>query len=179
MLRGTTVFLRARHAADLPHFLTELYDDVDTHVLGSTTPWLPRSPDGDHLPFQLDSFDEGSAYFSICRLADAKLIGIASVWGIDRHNRRGNLGLSLFPEARGHGYGTDSVRIMVSYAFDTLGLHRLEIETLAINMSMQRVAEVNGFLVEGRRRDASWIDGHFEDDLIYSLLVTDREGSTH
>ena len=137
MLRGTTVFLRARHATDLPHFLAELYDDVDTHVLGSTTPWFPRSPDGDRLPFQLDSFDERAAYFSICRLADAKLIGVASVWEIDRHNRSANIGLSLFPEARGHGYGTDAVRRMIAYSFETLGLNRLGIETLAINLDAE------------------------------------------
>jgi len=51
-----------------------------------------------------------------------------------------------------------------------LGLHRLQIETLADNEAMIAAAAANGFQHEGTLRRSSWVDGDFADDAIYGLL---------
>lgn len=56
-----------------------------------------------------------------------------------------SIGYWLAAEARGHGYMTTATRVLARWAFDTLGLARLELTTDPDNVASQRVAERCGF----------------------------------
>ena len=73
----------------------------------------------------------------------------------------------------GRGYGTEALQLLVGYGFDVLGLHRLQIETLADNAAMIGSAESAGFRLEGRLRGSGWVLGEFVDEVVLGLV---REG---
>ncbi len=112
------------------------------------------------------------------RLSDDELAGEALLWGIDSHNRSAHVGLSLLPRLRGVGLGKDAVMVLCHYGFKTLGLHRLQLETLVENAPMIRVATYNGFRREGIRRHAAWVDGDYADELTLGLLASDWAEAT-
>lgn len=93
------------------------------------------------------------------------------MWGIDLHNRRAHIGLSLRPAFRGRGLGTDVVRTLCEYGFAVRGLHRLQAETLADNTAMIRAATDAGFTEEGKLRRSAWADGGFADEVVLGLLA--------
>jgi RimJ/RimL family protein N-acetyltransferase len=81
--------------------------------------------------------------------------------------------MGLLPEARGHGYGTQALRLVARYLFAHTTAHRLEATTEAGNMGARRMVEKAGFTQEGVTREAGWRDGAWRDLVLYSLLRTD------
>jgi RimJ/RimL family protein N-acetyltransferase len=111
-------------------------------------------------------------------LASGDLAGEALLWGIDLHNRSAHLGISLRPAFRGRGLATDAVRVLCRYGFAIRGLHRLQLETLAENEAMIRVAVQAGFRREGVTRGSEWVNGRFADSIIFGLLDADLPVAT-
>ncbi|NNN28981.1 GNAT family N-acetyltransferase [Streptomyces sp. S3(2020)] len=173
MLRGTKVGLRARHEDDIPVLRTELYDDVVNSARSESRPWRPMSPGSKDPRLVVDDKEEAHVPFSVVELEGGTLIGSATLWGIDTHNRFAHIGLGLLPSARGKGYGTDVVAVLCHYGFTVRGLHRLQIETLSDNTAMLRSAEHNGFVREGVLRSAAWVMGEFLDEVVLGLLAQD------
>ena len=171
MLTGTTVGLRARHDDDIPILRTELYDDVAGSSRAEGGPWRPITPGAKDPRLVVDEPKESVVPFSIIELDGETLVGTATMWGIDTHNRSAHLGLGLLPSARGKGYGTDTVAVLCHYGFVVRGLQRLQIETLADNIPMLQSAERNGFVREGRLRSSAWVMGTFMDEVILGLLA--------
>ena len=87
--------------------------------------------------------------------------------------RQCELGITLVPEARQRGYGTEALALGIDYAFRTRGLHRIFVGTRDDNVGMQALARKLGFRLEATFREKSWFEGRFCDALGFSLL--DRE----
>lgn len=71
----------------------------------------------------------------------------------------------------GRGHATDAVRLRTRFAFDLLGLHRIEGHT--INPAMRRVYEKCGYRCEGTQRRKLWRDGRWWDVVLYAVLDED------
>lgn len=59
------------------------------------------------------------------------------------------LGIELFPEARGLGHGREAVRQMVELLMRSHGAHRVQASTWVDNAAMRRVLEHLGWTFEG------------------------------
>jgi len=175
MLRGEKVGLRARHEADVPVLHAGLHDDVVARMRTDSRPWQPALPASPHSPFAVTEPSESAVPFSVVRLDSDVLVGAALLWGIDTHNRSAHCGLSLLPDARGHGLGTDVVRVLCAYGFAVRGLQRLQVDTLADNAPMIAAATRVGFTAEGTLRRSAWIHGGFADAVILGLLAEEWE----
>ena len=173
MLRGDRVGLRARRESDVPILQTGLSDDVANWARAHARPWQPYSPGAPSAPYSVVDPTEAATSFSVVDLADDALVGDAQLWGIDQHNRTAHLGLSLLPDCRGRGLGSDAVRMLCHYGFVVRGLHRLQVDTLADNAAMIRAATRNGFRLEGTLRASAWVYGEFLDEVILGLLASE------
>ena len=71
------------------------------------------------------------------------------------------------------GYMTRAVHAVAGFAFDDLGLHRLEAATMPSNAASIRVLERNGFRREGFARGLLKINGTWEDHILFALLAGD------
>jgi hypothetical protein len=121
----------------------------------------------------VDDKEQGRVPFSAVELDGGMLVGTATLWDIDHHNRPAHVGLGLLPSARCKGYGTDVVALLCHYGFVVRGLQRLQIETLSDNAAMLRSAERNVFVREGVLRSSAWVMGEFLDEVLLGLLVQD------
>lgn len=173
MLTGERILLRARWPEDVEVLQAGLYDDVETRVRADSRPWRPISPGSDASPYSVSDPSPDVAVFSVVEREFGDLAGEALLWQIDTHNRSAHLGISLLPGFRGRGLATDVLRLLCHFGFDTLGLHRLQLETLSDNEPMLRAARAVGFQEEGVRRDGGWASGAFRDETVLGLLSTD------
>ena len=76
----------------------------------------------------------------------------------------------LVPEARGKGYGSDAVQVIVDYLFLHKEIVRIQAETHPDNITSQRVLEKAGFSREGLIRKSFFSRGTWRDTAMYSLL---------
>jgi RimJ/RimL family protein N-acetyltransferase len=182
MMIGESVLLRPRVRDDVAVLYRLAASDPVLHQRTANGPWVPRSlehelarydaelvdpPDPLHVRFTVE------ARVAAGRVAHGDVVGEASLWDVDLHHRSAHLGLSLLPEARGLGLGTDVVRLLCDYAFRVRGLHRLSCETLASNGAMLHAAESAGFVREGQLRASWWTDDGWDDDILLGLLRDD------
>ncbi|MGW5666605.1 GNAT family N-acetyltransferase [Micromonospora sp. NPDC003776] len=70
----------------------------------------------------------------------------------------------------GRGFATKAVREIVRVAFEELGLHRVQAETLLHNVRSQRVLERNGFVRFGMAPEYLNIAGRWQDHVMYQLV---------
>ena len=80
------------------------------------------------------------------------------------------LGYKIDCEHAGKGYMTEALERVVGFAFDNLGLHRVEANIMPTNLASQRVVEKLGFVREGYSRQYLRINGSWADHLRYTRL---------
>lgn len=177
MLRGRSIALRARIESDVPILHAGLYEDVDTRAAADGRAWRPMASDAEGNPFRVLEPSVDVAPFTVVALDDERVLGDALLWQIDLHNRGAHIGLALLQEARGRGIGGDVTEVLCRYAFRTLGLQRLQIETLVDNDPMLAVTTRVGFTVEGTLRSADWVNGRFVDHVVLGLLAEEWRAS--
>ena len=100
-----------------------------------------------------------------------RLIGFGRVYWVDWYHGAAMCSLGIAsPDDRGKGYGTETLRLLLRYAFDECSLHRLSAVIPVYNPGAMRFFERHGFKVEIRRRQAVARDGQRWDVLTYGLL---------
>jgi RimJ/RimL family protein N-acetyltransferase len=179
-LRDANVALRAWRADDVPDRLMAVADPlVQRFSWARTTPYTEADARmffaaqeqarlrGEEISFALVVPDD-----------DADVLGGASLYGVDRAERRAAVGYWLAERARGRGVATSAVRLIAGWAFAELGLCRLELTCAPENAASQRVAERCGFTREGVLRSYMEFKGARRDTVVFSLLAEEL-GSAH
>ncbi|TFD24445.1 N-acetyltransferase [Cryobacterium sp. TMS1-13-1] len=106
---------------------------------------------------------------------DAQVVGRITFSGITYGAFQScNMGYWVAEENNGRGYATDAVRAMTTRAFEELGLHRVQAETLIPNVRSQRVLQRVGFVRYGLAPAYLKIAGRWQDHLMYQLLADPR-----
>ena len=110
-------------------------------------------------------------------IADRSLIGTVGwhrvMYGPNLESAAWNIGISLIPEARGKGYGTEAQRQVAAYLFETTDVNRVEASTDVENLAEQRSLEKAGYRREGVQRGSQYRAGGFHDLITYSRLRDD------
>jgi RimJ/RimL family protein N-acetyltransferase len=95
------------------------------------------------------------------------------MYGPNAESAAWNIGISLIPEFRGKGYGTETQRQVASYLFETTDVNRVEASTDVENLPEQRSLEKAGYQREGIQRGAQFRAGRFHDLITYSRTRDD------
>ncbi|OOM67845.1 GNAT family protein [Clostridium sp. BL-8] len=102
---------------------------------------------------------------------DEKIIGKIKLSGIIHGSyKNGNVGYSIDEDEQGKGYMTESVKLLVRYAFHECELHRVEASALINNIKSRKVLEKCGFKLIGINEKYLLINGKWEDHATYYIL---------
>ena len=99
-----------------------------------------------------------------------RLAGVISFVMTDLYNRNTWIGYWLGERYQGKGLMTAACRIMLATAFEEMGLNRVEIRAATENNRSRAIPEGLGFRLEGILRQSAWLNDHFQDMAVYSLL---------
>lgn len=156
----------AVHAAVQDPEIPRYMEIPPNQTLEGVATWLEAAP---------AAWESGtSARFAIVDAHSGALLGSL---GVDRSGddpRVGEVGYWIAAEARRGGVATRAVELVVVWAFDCMGLSRIEITVHETNLASQRVAERCGFLREGVLRGYREHRGERVDLIMYARLVDDR-----
>ncbi len=105
-----------------------------------------------------------------------KLIGTTGLHRIDWKNRHCMFGILIGDKTEwGKGYGTETTRVMVNYAFEILGMHRVWLHVYEYNQRGIRAYEKAGFVREGVLREDRYHNGRFFNTLVMGMLRSEWE----
>lgn len=102
---------------------------------------------------------------------DDELIGLVTLFSVNRVQRRAEVGYQLHPTRWGQGYAQEALRAAVSYGIDALDLARIEADIDPRNESSCRLVERLGFQREGLLRERWHVNGEVTDTAFYGLLA--------
>ena len=117
-------------------------------------------------------FKSDSGY-SLCIFYRQNIVGAISSHSIDQIDCKTEIGYWLAEDQQGKGIMRRSCLALMTYLFETLQLHRIEIRIVFNNLTSQRIPEKLGFTKEGILRESAYINDKFHDVLIYGLLASD------
>lgn len=111
---------------------------------------------------------------------DENVLPIGSVYlrDIDYENSCAEFGIFIGEKvALGKGFGTITTEMVLDYAHNQLGLHRVFLRLLADNISAYKAYRKAGFVLEGVFRDMKKIDGKYKDIMFMSSIKTKGSNS--
>ena len=170
MIIGKRVRLRAIERADIPNFVRWLNDPEVRQFIQM---YAPLSQASEEHWFEEHLSRKNDHVFCVeAHVGDEWVpLGNCGLHGIDWKNSVAVFGIVLGEKTHwGKGYGTDAARTMVHFAFDTLNLHRVELEVYDFNPRAMRCYEKVGFRREGTRRQAHFVNGAYHDVHMMSIL---------
>jgi RimJ/RimL family protein N-acetyltransferase len=171
-LGNAAIRLRAPSMADVEDVL-EVFGHPEVMRYWSRPPMRERA----EAQGLLENIHEGAAsgrflQWAITRVGEDRLIGTVTLYDIDLDQGRAAIGYALGREHWGQGIARAAVRLAIAYAFDTLGLRRLEADTDPRNRASIRLLEALGFEREGLLRQRWRVGGEIQDSLLYGLLAS-------
>ncbi len=124
--------------------------------------------------YQQDARDGVGYAFFILRSNDSALVGSLTLFAIARGvSQSCSVGYWLGKAYAQRGYMSDSLKTVMPFVFDTLGLHRLEAACIPDNEPSRLLLLHNGFRQEGYARQYLKIDGRWRDHLLFARLESD------
>jgi UDP-4-amino-4,6-dideoxy-N-acetyl-beta-L-altrosamine N-acetyltransferase len=113
--------------------------------------------------------------FMIVERTSGRSVGTIGLGHIDRVNRRAEYGVLIGePDARGKGLAAEASRLLLAYAFGTLGLRRVYLHVLARNEDALRLYRRVGFQLEGVLRQHVRKGDEFLDVAVMAVLEVPR-----
>ena len=152
---------------------------LDGYLAGLRDPEVQRLT-GSHADFQPAAVEQwlrtrhrqhDRADWAVLRETDGAFLGEVVLNDLDAGNASVDFGIWLSVQGRGHG--TEATRLVVAYALDEVGLHRVSLGVYAFNPRARHVYETCGFREEGRLRDALRWDGAWHDEIRMAVLSSD------
>lgn len=170
VLEGARLRLRAFRDDDADA-LFSIYSDARVMRYWSFPAWTERRQAEEKLALIARQVRDTDIHpWAIADGQDDRLIGGVTLFAIDRTNRRGEIGYNLHPDRQGQGLAGEAVRLVLRYAFDELGLERIEADIDPRNEASCRFVEKLGFAREGLLRRRWRVGDEVCDTALYGLL---------
>lgn len=115
--------------------------------------------------------------FLVFRAADEVLVGGVTLSNVRRGvAQTASLGYWVGAPYARQGYMSEALLAILRFAFESLGLHRMEAACLERNEASRRLLEKSGFGRIGYARQYLKIDGRWQDHVLFERLRNDPKG---
>ncbi|HEY7331577.1 MAG TPA: GNAT family protein [Candidatus Limnocylindria bacterium] len=177
LLSGDRVWLRPLEERDMPAYVAAINDTEVGGIagygwpqsVGQATAWLTRVMEG----WGRDGF-----FFAVCELGDDRFVGTTWLKELNLMHGNAELAICMDRDHIGAGWGSEAQRVLLAFAFRTVGLARVYLTTSAEdNARAIRSYEKVGFQVEGRMRSAYRGAVGLHDALLMSILREEWEAA--
>ena len=174
MILGEQIRFRAIEEADLSNFVRWLNDPEIRQGLSMRYPlslaeeqeWFAamlKRPQAEHpmaIEIQPDPKKDSWVFVGNCGFINTN-------W----ENRSAEIGIHIGEKKYwNQGFGTKAMRLLLKHGFDNLNLHRIFLQVFASNLGAIRSYEKAGFILEGKMREAQYLNGRYVDILLMSVL---------
>lgn len=151
----------------LPLYTRWINDLAAVRTLGA---FLPITLEGETKWYDEWATSEKTVPFTVYTRQGLRPIGTASLFEVDHRNRTAVFGIFIGDgEYRGKGYGTETTRLVLDYAFAVLGLHNVMLTVFDFNPAGLSFKEL------GRRRQSYRMGGELRDEIFMQCLSDEFE----
>ncbi|WP_297406075.1 GNAT family protein [uncultured Cetobacterium sp.] len=170
MFEGKKVILRGYKESDIEKSW-ELVEEKGIRELLQSDPIFPNS-----LENQRDFINkvmkgsEKEYHFAIERKDMKEYIGGCGINSIDRKNSIAEIGIWLGKEYHGKGFASDALRLLCSYLFNELNIHKIKLFYFEFNDAARACYDAVGFKPEGINRQEIYRYGRYSDVITMGMF---------
>lgn len=175
-LIGEKVFLTAFDPECTEEFLRFMTDETTAQGLGSPL-YRAYTHDEEYGILSTSHCNiEDGFNFMIWDIEGECVIGSCSLSNIQPIHRTAMMGINIGSRRhRRKGMGTDTVKVLLRFAFEELDLHEVALGVYSFNDGAIACYEKCGFKEYGRRRQSRYIHGERYDEVLMDILKSDYE----
>ena len=167
-IEGERVYLSPMNIEDAEKYVKWMNDFKVTEGLGNSQKVITLE---NERQFIEDNVKNGNYQFAIIRKSDDTLIGNCGFNALDTINDRGLVGIFIGDEEnRSKGYGTEALKLLISYGFNYLNLYNIMLSVFSFNERAIACYKKVGFKEIGRRRECCQLNNKRYDDIYMDIL---------
>lgn len=167
-----TVYLRAIETEDYKTTYQWRNDDEISSMVGGQKYFVSLEKEKKWVESIMG--DNSSIRLMVCLKESNKPIGMVTLADVNYINRSAHSHILIGDKAEwGKGYGTIALQQLLTYAFEEMGLHRIEAMVLETNIGSVKMHKKCGYSEEGIKREAVYKNGRYHNQLIMSVLYGD------
>lgn len=164
------LLLRPLRTSDAPSVMV-LFTDTGFMQFGTTPPFTSMDQAHALITRDVSAMASGERLrLGIERLADHALIGICTLFNLDRQCRSAEIGYGLLADAWGQGYMHEALVALLDHGFGAMQLNRIEADIDPRNTRSAHSLQRAGFVQEGVLRESCIVNGALTDSARYGLL---------
>lgn len=169
-LKGKHINLRALEPTDLA-FLYQIENDEAFWEVSNTQKPFSKFLLQQYLDnAQQDIYQAKQLRLLIVENETGTSVGIIDFFGFDPKHKRAGVGILVSPQFENKGYATESLQLLISYAFTHLDLHQLYANITDDNKNSISLFEKQGFKNIGIKKDWIFSNGQFKNEILYQLI---------
>jgi len=176
MIQGKVATLLPFDTSNLPLVRGWINDEAIRHGTGTEGP----ASDFEHQRWYEAVMTDPSQRMFIIGMgkgSQATPVGLLGLRGINWRSRNAEYWIYIGEDsAKGKGIASDASRLLLRFAFRTLGLHRIFLQVDVINERAIHLYQCLGFRQEGVLKQSSFVDGTFVDRFLYAMLAHEFNG---
>jgi len=167
-LIGNKIYLRPFDIEDLDgEYIQWINDQNVRRFLDTLKMPMHRKQVQNYIENILD--DHTYVLFAIIEKSTNHHVGNVKIGPINWIDRTANFGRLLSRDCWGKGYGTESLHLIMEYAFETLNLNKLWDSALTSNIASIKSVKNAGMKIEGKLNNHSFNNGKYESITIYGI----------
>lgn len=178
-INGERVYLREVRLEDVNDNYYQWLNDSGVNQFLETR-YIPRSKQNIQSYVQSMDGNAEEPFLAICLKGTHKHIGNIKLGPINWLHRFADISLVIGDKnSWAKGIATECIRLITRFAFDTLNLNKLHAGCYAQNVGSKKAFLKAGFKQEGVLEKKRIVNGHFQDEFLLGLHVTDWRKKKH
>jgi RimJ/RimL family protein N-acetyltransferase len=174
-LTGENIVLREYRKEDLPH-INKFANDYDTVKYLSDVFLVNHSMESSEKYLQsiTGNISNDSLNYIIAQRETLSYIGQIDLVNINWVTRIGTLGIVIAEkDYLNKGIGTEAIKLILSYAFGRMNLHKVALEVHEFNDRAYKCYKKCGFVQEGVIRECLYRDGKYYNSIKMGILKSE------
>jgi RimJ/RimL family protein N-acetyltransferase len=166
MIQGKNIYLKPFEKEDIEFVLSLVNDQELAYWEGKNE--FPKTMAEQENWFMNNN--DSKQRFIVCEKETNIKYGYVSFYFKDVISRAAHTAIKLSQDSRGKGIGTDSVKTIMSFAFNKMNVHRLFGHIIEFNIGSMKLFTKCGWSVEGKERESIFMNGKHHDNILVSIL---------
>ncbi len=163
------VYLRAFEPDDYKISIKWRKDDLIWSMLGGTKYFVSEAYEKKWIEDSI--FNSSDIRLAVCVKENDQYIGNVYITNIDMINRTGISHVLIGEKTYwGNGYAGEALKLLLDYAFNERGLHRIAALVLESNIQSIKMFTKLGYKQEGLLRQSIYKNGRYNNQVILSIL---------